>query len=271
MSKNQGKATKKQVVEPKRSKANPKTSKGEWALNCGLTVSSVLYNVAEFAPIPALKYAAQALATFLGTVERLHANKEDFEIIGDDASDLIIAICRLQEKSENPKKWTSPEIRDMVGNLKTALEQVTRIANRQANRNIVTRAIFNLTDAGKIRQTREMVNAAVSKFQVISHIKLNELLLEVAAAQQELAHDLKHLKTDRVAGGEELEGEEGEEEEESSPLPQNQTTRPGPNPMGIHGFSLSNGSGHMYNSNVGNIVTNNISNVGNNNSRNYYG
>jgi hypothetical protein len=46
------------------------------------------------------------------------ANKEDFQIIADDAADLILAIWRLQEKSETPKKWTSPEIRDMVGNLK---------------------------------------------------------------------------------------------------------------------------------------------------------
>jgi hypothetical protein len=67
--KNQGKATKKQVVEPKRSNANPKTSKRDWALNSGLVISNVLYNVAQFAPIPALKYAAQAGMTYLGTVE----------------------------------------------------------------------------------------------------------------------------------------------------------------------------------------------------------
>ena len=76
--KNQGKATKKQVVEPKRSNANPKTSKRDWALNSGLVISNVLYNVAEFAPIPALKYAAQAVATFLGTVEVCGGTSFDF-------------------------------------------------------------------------------------------------------------------------------------------------------------------------------------------------
>ena len=102
--------------------------------------------------------------------------------------------------------------------------------------------------------------------QVISHIKLNELLLEVAATQQELAQDLKHLNTDRVEAEEEAE----EEEEGSSHLPQNQAVGPAPNSVGIQAFSFSNGSGNMYNSNVGNIVNNNISNIGNNNSRNYY-
>ena len=92
-------------------------------------------------------------------------------------------------------------------------------------------------------------------------------MVEVAATQQELAQDLKHLKTDIVEGEEEAE----EEEEGSSHLPQNQTTGPAPNSVGIHDFSFSSGSGNMHNSNVGNIVYNNISNVGNDNSRNYYG
>ena len=76
--KNQGKAPKKQVVEPKRSKANSKTSKGAWALNSGLVVSNVLYNVAAFAPIPGLKYAAWAVATFVGTVEVCGGTSFDF-------------------------------------------------------------------------------------------------------------------------------------------------------------------------------------------------
>jgi len=217
------------------------------------------------------------------TIERVQANKEDFQIIADDASDLIIAIWRLQEKSENPKKWTSPEIRDMVGNLKTALETVNKIAERQATRNMVVRIMFNMTDAGRIRQTREMIVTAISRFQVLNHIKLNELLLEVAANQQELSQNVKQLAADSAAraeeeeGGEEEEGEEEEgEEEEPSRLPPNHPSRPplalaGPNSTAIHGFSLSNSSGHMHNSNVGNVVNSNISNVGNNNSTNYYG
>ena len=33
-------------------------------------------------------------------------------------------------------------------------------------RNLVARVIFNMTDAGQIRQTREMIVTAVSRFQV---------------------------------------------------------------------------------------------------------
>ena len=99
---------------------------------------------------------------------------------------------------------------------------------------------------------------------------MNELLLEVAAKQKELAEDLKNLNAPRV----EEEEHEEDEEEEFSHLPPQQTSRPpafvGPNLYG-YGVSVSNGSGNVFNSNVGNVANTIISNVGNNNSRNYYG
>jgi len=81
----------------------------------------------------------------------------------------------------------------MVENLKSALEEVNRIANKQARRNMVTRVVFNMTDAGQIRQIRDMIITAVLNFEVLSHIKMNELLLEVAVKQQELSQGMKNL------------------------------------------------------------------------------
>jgi hypothetical protein len=258
----------KKPVAPKRSKANPKTSKRAWVTNSGLVISNLLLYVAECASLLGVQHAAQAATLVFSTIENVQANKADFEIIANDAADLIIAIWHLQEKSETPNKWASPEIRDMVGNLKTALEKVNKIAERQAMRNTVVRVIFNISDAGQIRQTRQMIITAVSRFQVLSHIKMNELLLEVAAKQQELSQDMKNLGTPQEEEKEEEEEEE-EEVEEFSQFPPNQAFV-GPNSAIIHGFSFSNGSGHMINSNIGCIVDNDISDVGNNNSRNYY-
>ena len=92
---------------------------------------------------------------------------------------------------------------------------------------------------------------------------MNELLLEVAAKQQEISEDMKNLTTPPV--GEEDEEDEDEDEDQFSHLPPTHTNRPG-----IHGLSISNDSGNMFNSNVGNVANTIISNVGNNNSRNYY-
>ena len=93
---------------------------------------------------------------------------------------------------------------------------------------------------------------------------MNELLLEVAAKQQEISEDMKNLTTPPV-GEEDDEEDEDEDEDQFSHLPPTHTNRPG-----IHGLSISNDSGNMFNSNVGNVANTIISNVGNNNSRNYY-
>ena len=104
---------------------------------------------------------------------------------------------------------------------------------------------------------------------------MNEILLEVAAKQQELSEGMKNISTRRVEeeDDEEEDEEEEEEEEEYSYLPPNRRapTLVGPNSVANRGLSFSNVSGNMVNSNVGNVANTIISNVGNNNSRNYYG
>jgi hypothetical protein len=228
-------ATKKPVVQPKRPKSNPpKTSKRAWTVNSGIVVSDVVSNVAQFASLPGVKLAAEAVSTVFVTIEKVQANKEDFQIIADDAADLIIAIWRHQENSENPEEWAKLGIRDLVTDLKTALEDVNRIAMRQATRNMVVRVIFHMTDAGQIRRTREKIASAQSKFQVLCGMKIIDLLLQFAKKQEE--------------------------------DPPKQTTTA---PAFVN--SISNGSGNMVNIKVGNFDNNITSNVGNNNSTNYYG
>ena len=46
-------------------------------------------------------------------------------------------------------------------------------------RNMVVRVMFNMTDAGKIRQTREMIITAVSRFQVYIFKFVSSLLLRL--------------------------------------------------------------------------------------------
>ena len=46
-------------------------------------------------------------------------------------------------------------------------------------RNMVVRVMFNMTDAGKIRQTREMIVTAVSRFQVFLFKIVSSLLLRL--------------------------------------------------------------------------------------------
>jgi hypothetical protein len=68
-SRKQGKATKKPVIDPKRSKANPQNTKRHWALNGGLIISSVLLNVAQSSSLLGIQHAAQAASTVFSTIE----------------------------------------------------------------------------------------------------------------------------------------------------------------------------------------------------------
>jgi hypothetical protein len=65
----QVKATKKPLVEPKRSKTNRKTSKRDWAANGGLVISTALLNVAQCASLLGVQHAAQAAVTVFSTIE----------------------------------------------------------------------------------------------------------------------------------------------------------------------------------------------------------
>jgi len=254
-----------------------KTAKG---VNIGLVVSTALVEVGQLASIIGLQHAAMAAQAFIATIDRVQANKGDFVIIANDASDLIVAIWELQKKSKDPKKWISPEVRDMVANLKKTIDEVDRFALKQTARNMAARIVFNMTDAARIRQSREKINQAVAKFQVLSHLKEQELLLDVQQGMNSIRDEQIRVKEREEAEAEEEEEEEQEEEEEEEeeeeppPPSSNQPTWPGPTPFAapttsIHGFNFSNTGGKMFNQNVGNIVNTNISNIGNNYSRNY--
>jgi len=245
--------------------------------------------IASGVPVAGLQQVAQAVAVVFTITEKVYANKEDFQIIAHDASDLIIAIWKLQQKAEDPKKWLSPELREMVNGLAKTLNKVNEIATQQNKRNKISRIIFYMADSGKIKQLREKITMTVEKFQVLSNIKMNDLLLEVKAMQQNLSTQIENRndaensqqRAERVqeedTEEEEEDTEEEEEDEPETPV-MKRRTRPAaakisPTPpigSNISDFSFSNGgSGQIHNQNVGNVVNTNYSDVGNNHSRNY--
>ena len=60
------------------------------------------------------------------------------------------------------------------------LEDVNRIAKRQATRNMVVRVVFNIADQGQIKRSRWMIDTAVSKFQVyILNFALSLILISL--------------------------------------------------------------------------------------------
>ena len=86
---------KKPIVEPKRSKANPKAPpKRAWAVNGGLVVSTVLFSVAQATSLPVVQHAAQSVATLFAMIE----------VCGGISFDFCVEKCNLYRESRRTKK-----------------------------------------------------------------------------------------------------------------------------------------------------------------------
>ncbi|KAF8813201.1 hypothetical protein BYT27DRAFT_7181638 [Phlegmacium glaucopus] len=239
----------------------------ERALNSGILISNILEQIGQFASVVGLQQAAVAVSTVLTTIEKVQANKKDFQIIADDASDLVIAIWHAQEEAKNPKKWLSNGVRDMVKELTNTLNEVSEIALKHTKRNIFDRVIFYMADAGKIRQAREKISTAVMKFQVVNHLKANDVLLEMLDMMKEISEQIKNRNESENMPEEEVEHTRRAPRAQHGPTPPSVV---GSNSASISGFSFSNtGSGTMHNQNVGNIVNTTYSEIGNKHSENH--
>ncbi|KAF8813194.1 hypothetical protein BYT27DRAFT_7271112 [Phlegmacium glaucopus] len=246
-SQNQVKPTKESVVDHKKLIIAIKEH-STWrdkALNGGIIITNILVQIGQSAPIVGLQHAANAVSTVLTTIEKVQANKKDFKLIADDALDLIIAIWHAHDQAKNPKELSSNGISEIVTDLIDTLTEVNKIALKYTKRNIINRVIFYMADAGKIRQAREKMDAAVKKFQLVYHLRVVDVLFGMVEMMKEQIRDRNEVENMP-------EDNEGEVEHTSrAPI----ARAGGSNSARISGFSFStNGPGTINNQNVGNIV-----------------
>lgn len=110
MSRKQVKATKKPVVQPKRPKAKPKTSRDStraWAVNSGIVISDVIVNVAQYASLLGIQHAAQAASLVFTTIQ----------VCGGTSFNLCIEAWASTSRMSRPTKKTSSSSLMMPRNL----------------------------------------------------------------------------------------------------------------------------------------------------------
>ena len=93
----QPRASKRPVVQPKRPKANAKTSKRAWAVNSGIVISSVLVNIAQCSSVLGVQHAAQAASMVFNTIE----------VCGGISFNLCIETWVITSRMSKPTKKTS--------------------------------------------------------------------------------------------------------------------------------------------------------------------
>ncbi|KAF9553379.1 hypothetical protein CPC08DRAFT_713796 [Agrocybe pediades] len=143
--------------------------------NGGVLLLGVLQDAAEeLVPVPYLKQAAGVTLKIIEAVQRLKDNKADFQRLAQDASELIATIFDRYKNSPDQASWPPPEIAQIIYELLGTLTEILHFVEQQVHKNRAIRLINSKVDVGKVKEYRERLQAAVEKFQISSHLNLNE-------------------------------------------------------------------------------------------------
>jgi len=155
-------------------------------------ILSVVKEAAMLAPIAELKKAACSALLIFKTTQIVKENKEAYERLGYDSGGLIIAIWRSFKKAEDPEKWLSAEMRDILEDLSHTLENICSFVNEQLSKSKAIRVIFSRADGVKINEYREHLNYAMQKFELQSHMNINDVLIRVLKKNDEISEQILH-------------------------------------------------------------------------------
>ncbi|KAF8816232.1 hypothetical protein BYT27DRAFT_7238066 [Phlegmacium glaucopus] len=177
----------------KNSKHN--TQQPDWkdaSLHGSALILTVVKDAATFAPFSELKRAASVALFILKTIQAVRENKEAYERLGDDSVGLIAAIWRSYKKAELPNEWLSAEMREILEDLTHTLESIATFVGEQLSRNRAIRVIFSRADTIKINEYREHLNYAMQKFELQSHMNINDILMQLVRKNDQLSEQIQH-------------------------------------------------------------------------------
>ncbi|KAF8167127.1 hypothetical protein B0H34DRAFT_680351 [Crassisporium funariophilum] len=190
-------------------KRKSKSARTDWrdaTVNGSAVILALIKEAAEFAPVPYLKQAAATTLFILNTIQAVKDNKDGFQRLADDAAGLIVAVWRSFSKAKDPEKWLSPVLREILGELVETLDAISDFVRHQLHRNRAIRVIFSKADVAKTQEYRERLQQAMTKFELQSHITINEVLLQVLQAQDRLSEQIQHRNNEEVVTVAEEEG-----------------------------------------------------------------
>ncbi|KAJ3512501.1 hypothetical protein NLJ89_g3485 [Agrocybe chaxingu] len=149
-------------------KGKKKKEKGTDWLEAGVQGGAILLalvkEAAEFAPIPYLKIAAGTTLKIVTTVQAVKDNKADYQRLAQDATEIIAVVWRSYQKAGDPTTWPQDKA-EMVTDLVTTLHMILGHVEDQVKRSRTMRVIYSVADTVKIKEYRERLQAAISKFE----------------------------------------------------------------------------------------------------------
>ncbi|CAA7270604.1 unnamed protein product [Cyclocybe aegerita] len=169
-------------------KGKKKREKGtDWfeaGVQGGTILLALVKEAAEFAPVPYLKIAAGTTLKIVTTVQAVKDNKADYQRLAQDATEIIAVVWRSYQKAGDPT-WPQDKA-EMVTDLVTTLHMILGHVEDQIKRSRTMRVIYSVADTVKIKEYRERLQAAVSKFEVSSHLTIQDVLFQLLKGQQDI-------------------------------------------------------------------------------------
>jgi len=172
-----------QFALPRGSKEKKKKKKIEGAfswfettVNGGAVVLTILQNAANFAPLPYLRGAASTSLTLIQIAQNVRDNKADFRRLCEDAATLTVVVYESRQRSEDPDGWPGAGLKDVVDSFLQTLNTIADFAQAQVERGRFLRVMNSVGDGNKIREFRERLGQALSRFEVSTHLQSYEIL-----------------------------------------------------------------------------------------------
>jgi len=192
MAKGKGKSSKQVGTDWREGSQGKGTDWQQATLEGSALILSVVKEAASLSPFAELKKAACVALMILRTIQAVKENREAYERLGHDSSGLIVAIWRSYKSAEVPGEWLSAEMREILEDLTHTLESICSFVTEQLSRNKMIRVVFSRADGIKINEYREHLNYAMQKFELQSHININDVLLQIVRKNDQLSEQIQH-------------------------------------------------------------------------------
>ncbi|KAF8958241.1 hypothetical protein BDZ97DRAFT_2078671 [Flammula alnicola] len=180
-----------------------KTQTIDWrdaSLQGGTVLLTLVHEAASVAPVPYIRQAAGATLQIMAAVQAAKDNKAGFRQLAEDAAALIAAVWRSYQVSSDKDRWPPSELADVIDDLVSTLDSIQHFVEVQVSRNWFLRILFSVSDTGKIQEYRQRLAACVTKFEVSSHLVINDLLSQVLRKQGEISEHLTDSGKLRTGG-----------------------------------------------------------------------
>ncbi|KAF8816226.1 hypothetical protein BYT27DRAFT_7333566 [Phlegmacium glaucopus] len=189
----------------------------------GINSPSLIINIVKEAttlPCPReLRQAAMVTLLIVKTIQTVKENKEGYERLGDDSAGLIAAIWRSYKKAEAPEEWLSAEMREILEDLTHTLENICSFVEERLSKKRTIRMIFSRADDAKVTEYRELLNYAVQKFELQSHMNINDVLIQLVKKNDQLSeHLLSRSEEEDVKRALEITAREARDREEAQKI-----------------------------------------------------